>query len=394
MVPRSGPRITTTRQCARIKSKTEVAFAAAITLPGNTLTVELKQSSFGIAADGSAVELFTFSHKDGMVLSVTNYGCVIQSLMVPDRDGKLADIVLGYDTLAEYEADKRFLGCVVGRYANRIAHGKFTLDGTDYQLETNPKGHHLHGGGEGFHKQVWRASVEQHDGLPLLSLHHSSPHGHGGYPGNVGCKVTYAVTSGGEIEVSYYANTDQKTIINLTNHSYFNMAGHEHAGENGVLDHLAHLNCDTYLPTDALGIPISAPVTVADTPMDFRTETSFAKRIHRDDVQLKNGGGYDHNWVVNQSGDKLNLAARVIEPDSGRVLEVLTTQPGIQCYTGNNIDDIRGKGGMIYKYRGALCLETQHFPNSPNQSEFPSTIITPEESFYQSTVFRPGVRVD
>lgn len=371
-----------------------MACSAAITLPGNTLTVELKQSSFGKAADGLEVELFTFTHSDGMMLSVTNYGCIIRSLLVPDRDGKFADIVLGYDTLAEYEADKRFLGCVVGRYANRIAHGKFTLDGSDYQLETNPKGHHLHGGGEGFHKQVWRASAERQNGLPLLALHHSSSHGHGGYPGNVDCKVTYAVTASGEIEVGYYANTDQKTIINLTNHSYFNLAGQEHAVENGVLNHLAHLNCDTYLPTDAFGIPVSVPVTVADTPMDFRTETSFAERIHHDNEQLKNGGGYDHNWVVNQGAEKLNLAARVIEPDSGRTLEVLTTQPGIQCYTGNNIDDIRGKGGMIYKYRGALCLETQHFPNSPNQSEFPSTVITPEEPFHQSTVFRPGVRPD
>ena len=355
------------------------------------MTVELSRSPFGTASDGALIELFTFTHADGLELRVINYGCVIQSLYVPDREGKLADIVLGYDSLAEYEADKKYLGCVVGRYANRIAGGKFTLQGEEHQLETNSHGNHIHGGSEGFNKQVWRASVEQQDGLPELVLQHSSAHMHGGYPGNVECRVTYSVNARSEVVVRYYATTDQPTVINLTNHSYFNLAGQIHAAENGVLNHLAQLNCDYYLPTDERGIPLSAPVTVADTPMDFRTETSFASRIHENFVQLKNGSGYDHNWVVNRGQDAVNLAACITDPVSGRRLEVATTQPGIQCYTSNNFGDLRGKGGLIYQKRGALCLETQHYPDSPNHSEFPSTVLAPENPYHEMTVFRPGV---
>ena len=310
-----------------------------------------------------------------------NFGCIIQSLFVPDRDGVLDDVVLGYDTLAEYEADKKYLGCVVGRYANRIAGGKFTLQGVEYQLETNSHGNHIHGGGDGFHKQVWQASVEEHNGLPQLVLQHSSAHMHGGYPGNIDCRVTYTVNDRAEVEVGYYASTDQPTVINLTNHSYFNLTGQHCATENGVLDHLAYLNCDSFLPTDERGIPLSAPVSVDATPMDFRTETSFASRIHDDFAQLKNGNGYDHNWVVNRgisnvnagnmdSGridvDQLNLAARITDPVSGRLLTVATTQPGIQCYTSNHFDDLCGKGGMVYQFRGALCLETCLLYTSPS----------------------------
>ena len=368
-----------------------------------SVTVELKRSVFGTTADGSVVELFTFTHTDGLaerlVLSVINFGCIIQSLSVPDRDGALADVVLGYNTLAEYEADKKYLGCVVGRYANRIAGGKFTLEGVEYQLETNSHGNHIHGGGDGFHKQVWHASVEEHDGLPQLVLQHSSAHMHGGYPGNIDCRVTYTVNSRSELEVGYHATTDRPTVINLTNHSYFNLSGQHCATENGVLDHRAYLNCDFFLPTDERGIPLSAPVSVDATPMDFRTETSFASRIDDDFTQLKNGNGYDHNWVVNRGScngpddgpGKLNLAARITDPVSGRLLTVATTQPGIQCYTSNHFDDLSGKGGMVYQFRGALCLETQHFPDSPNHHEFPSVVLTPEKPFYEQTVFRPGV---
>ena len=363
------------------------------------VTVELKRSFFGTASDGSVVELFTFTHVDGMVLSVINYGCIIQALHVPDRDGVLADVVWGFDTLAEYEADKKFIGCVAGRYANRIAGGKFTLEGVEYQLETNSHGNHIHGGSEGFNKQVWQASVEQQDGLPQLVLSHRSVHGHGGYPGNLDCKVTYTVNARSEVEVGYHAATDRPTVINLTNHSYFNLAGQDKACRNGVLDHRVLLHCDYYLPASDRGIPLSAPVTVADTPMDFRAETSFAARIDEDYLQLKNGGGYDHNWVVNggvvNSGPgKLNPAAQITDPLSGRTLAVATTQPGIQCYTGNHVDDLRGKGGALYQYRGAVCLETQHFPDSPNNVEFPSTVLSPDQAFYELTVFRPGVVAD
>lgn len=353
------------------------------------MTVQLECSPFGTAKNGAAVEMYTFTHAGGLVLSVINYGCVIQSLYVPDREGNLADIVLGYDTLAEYEADQRFLGCIVGRYANRIAHGRFSIDGVEYQLETNPKGHHIHGGSDGFNKQVWQATTEVKNGLPVLELQHSSPHGHGGYPGKLDCRVSYAVTKSGEIEISYHASTDRPTVINLTNHSYFNLAGHQHAIENGVLDHHLLLNCDEFLPTDDAGIPLSDPVAVAGTPMDFRAETSFAKRIDNADQQLIHGSGYDHTWVVNHQSRGISRAAIVSDPLSGRRLEVLTTQPGIQVYTGNHVEDLAGKDGVKYQRRGAVCLETHHYPDSPNRNSFPSTMYTPDRPLSEMTVFKP-----
>ncbi len=356
------------------------------------MSVELQHESFGTTASGEAVDLFTFTNGKGVALSVINYGGIITSLIAPDKNGTPADIVLGYDTLAEYESCSKFLGCVIGRYANRIKDGKFTLEGVDYQLETNPAGHHIHGGSEGFHKQVWKASVSNQNKLPQLSLEHRSPHGHAGYPGNLDCKVTYSLSDAGEVEVNYYAKCDQSTIVNLTNHSYFNLAGHQHAQENAILNHMAMLNCDSFIPTDDAGIPVSAPVSVIGTPMDFRSETSFAERIYSDDPQLNNGDGYDHNWVVNRDDGQLVLAARVVDAGSGRMLEVVTTQPGIQCYTGNHVDELHGKGGAVYQYRGALCLETQHFPDSPNNAEFPSTVVAPGDELHQTTVYKVSVR--
>ncbi len=356
------------------------------------MSVQWQQRSFGTTACGKPVDLFSFTNDFGVTLSVTNYGGIITSLVAPDKNGKLADIVLGYDSLAEYEACGKFMGCVVGRYANRINHGSFTLEGVSYQLETNPKGHHLHGGSEGFHKQLWQASVSEANKSPLLVLAHHSPHGHGGYPGDLDCKVTYSLSEAGEIEVNYYATSDQPTVVNLTNHSYFNLAGHQHAGENAILDHVAMLNCDAFIPTDDCGIPLSAPVSVSGTPMDFRRGTSLGDRIYSDDQQLKNGGGYDHCWVVNRDDDNLVLAARVVDTRSGRMLEVETTQPGIQCYTGNHVDKLHGKGGALYQFRGSLCLETQHFPDSPNHATFPSTVVAPGNEFHQVTVYRVGVQ--
>ena len=353
------------------------------------MTVELQQTVFGSTKDGVSTDLYTFTHDNGLSFSVSNFGCIIARLLAPDSNGIFEDIVLGYDTLAEYENDRRFLGCAVGRYANRIAHGKFTLDGVEYQLETNPVGHHLHGGSEGFNKQVWNASVEQNDGVPVLVLEHSSAHGHGGYPGNLECRITYSLTDSAEIEVHYYATTDRATVVNLTNHSYFNLLGHQYATDNKILDHRAVLNCDTFIPTDELGIPVSGPAPVEDTPMDFRTAISFGERINADYLQLRNGKGYDHNWVVNRDTAGLALAATITEPVSGRMLEVATTQPGIQCYSGNNVEGLTGKGGAVYGYRGSVCLETQHFPDSPNQPDFPSTVITPDKEFHEITVFRP-----
>lgn len=356
------------------------------------MTVALTQSPFGSTAAGLPVELFTFTDPSGVLLSVTNYGGIVQSYLLPDRDGTLADVVLGFDTLAEYEADQRFFGCVVGRYANRIANGRFTLNGVEYQLETNPKGHHIHGGSEGFHKQVWQASIEQRDGVPLLVLQHQSPDGHGGFPGCLDCRITYALKPGGAIEIVYHASTDKPTIVNLTNHTYFNLAGQDRATENGVLDHLLQLDCDQFLPTNDCGIPLSGPVAVEGTVFDFRSETSFAARIHNADEQLQNVRGYDHTFVVNRRSNELQRAAVVTDPVSGRSLEVVTTQPGIQVYTGNNVPELRGKGGMSYRFRGALCLETQHFPDSPNRPDFPTTVLMPDKPFHEATVFRPLTR--
>ena len=352
------------------------------------MTVDLQQTQFGTTSNGVAVDLYTFHHSSGLSLSVTNYGCIITNLITPDKNSGSADIVLGYDTLAEYEQDRRFQGCVVGRYANRIAHGRFCLDGIEYQLETNPSGHHLHGGSEGFNKQVWNASVEEASELPMLVLQHSSPHMQAGYPGKLDCRVTYKVAESGDVVIQYHAASDRPTVVNLTNHSYFNLAGHQHATENAILDHRALLNCDSFIPTDDKGIPVSGPVSVSGTPMDFRNETAFGERIEQKDVQLINGKGYDHNWVVNEAVSGLPLAARITDSVSGRVLEVLTTQPGIQCYTANNVDDLTGKGGAKYQYRGSVCLETQHFPDSPNQSSFPSTVVAPDNDLNETTIFR------
>lgn len=359
------------------------------------MTVALDRSSFGKAANGAAVELFTFSHVSGLTLAVTNYGAVIQSLQTPAKDGKLADIILGYDTLEQYEADERLLGCVVGRYANRIASGRFSIDGQSYQLQTNAKGHHIHGGSNGFNRQIWQPSIEQKNGLPVLELTHVSQHGHEGYPGTVICKVVYAVTKSAEIEISYHATTDRPTVINLTNHSYFNLAGHRYATENGVLAHHLQLHADEFLPTDDCGIPLSDPVTVAATPMDFRAQKSLVRSINDRDQQLENGNGYDHTWVVNHAAGSgasvVSPAALLTDPESGRSLHVATTQPGIQVYTANYVDNLNGKDGAVYQRRGSVCLETQHYPDSPNRSSFPSTLYTPERPLYEVTVLKPGL---
>lgn len=355
------------------------------------MTVKLERTSFGVTATGISVELFTFTHSNGTTMSVTNYGGIIQALWVPDQHGALADIVLGYDTLAQYESDTRFLGCVIGRCANRIADGHFTLDGVSHQLEVNAGSNHIHGGSEGFQKQVWQASIDQADGVPQLTLTHRSADGHAGYPGNLDCTVTYRLTDMADVAITYHAVTDKPTIVNLTNHSYFNLAGHDKATENGVLEHVASLNCDSFLPTNEHGIPVGAPVSVVGTSMDFTSPTSFAARIDNHETWLKNGDGYDHNWVVIKEHDGITHAATITDPDSGRSLQVLTTQPGLQVYTGNKIDNLHGKQGAVYQRRGGVCLETQHFPDSANNPEYPPVVVRPDSPYSQMTVFRLGV---
>ena len=352
--------------------------------------MNIHKQLFGATQSGTPVDLYTLTNDQGVQVKITNYGGIIVSLRTPDRSGKLDDIVLGFDTLAEYLGPHPFFGVLVGRYANRIAEGKFTLKGKQYALAQNAGGNHLHGGNKGFDKAVWEAAPR---GLPAsvgdeVSLHltYLSKDGEEGYPGNLTVEVTYTLTNDNELRIDYAAITDQATILNLTNHSYFNLAG---GGDN--LGHVMMLNADQFTPVNDKVIPTGELRSVAGTPLDFRQPTPIGARIEQDDEQLRFGGGYDHNWVVNGTPGDLRPAARVTEPSTGRVLEVFTTQPGIQFYSGNMMPPtITGRGGQVYPWRGALCLETQHFPDSPNQPNFPSTVLEPGERFHEVTVFKFG----
>jgi aldose 1-epimerase len=343
------------------------------------------RAPFGTMPDGTPVEMFMLTNQRGMVVRVITYGAIIQSIRVPDKNGRVADVVIGHDTLEGYRTRSRFFGAVVGRYGNRIAKGKFTLDGKEYTLAINNGPNHLHGGTVGFDKVVWTPTVAATG--PSVSLTRTSPDGEEGYPGTLQVTVTYSLSDANELTVRYNARTDKPTPINLTQHSYFNLAGHD-AGDIG--GHILQLNADRYTPVDATQIPTGTIATVAGTPFDFRTPTAIGLRVDADDDQVRIGGGYDHNFVLNSGG---GMAARVVEPTSGRTLEVSTTEPGIQFYSGNKLDgSITGKGGAVYGRRNGFCLETQHFPDSPNHPEFPSTILRPGSLFQSTTVFRFGVQ--
>jgi len=341
------------------------------------------RTSFGSVA-GQPVELFTFRNANGIELKATNYGGIITSIVAPDRDGKPGDIVLGFDTLDGYLKDSPYFGALVGRYGNRIAKGRFTLDGKTYTLAVNNGPNHLHGGIKGFDKVIWTA--EPLTGKNGVAFSRRSPDGEEGYPGNLDVRVTYELTDRNELVITYHATTDKATPVNLTNHSYFNLAG---GGD--VLGHQLMIAADRYTPVDSTLIPTGVLAPVQGTPFDFRQSTAIGARIEQPNEQLKNGGGYDHNWVLNRSGAGRQLAARVVEPKSGRTLEVSTTEPGLQFYSGNFLDGtITGKGGNVYQRRNGLCLETQHFPDSPNQPGFPSTILRPGASYDSQTVFTFG----
>lgn len=337
--------------------------------------------------DFDSIQLFTLKNKAGMTVKATNYGAIITSILVPDRDGALADVALGYDRLEDYTnaVDKPYFGAVVGRYGNRIAGGAFTLDGETYSLLKNNGENHLHGGAIGFDKVVWDAEYDQ--AANRLALTYQAKDGEEGYPGNLRVSVTYTLTEDNELIVDYHATTDRATPVNLTQHSYFNLKGE---GEGQILDHELMLNASRYTPVDETLIPTGELSPVAGTPFDFTTSKAIGRDIEQDHEQLAFGLGYDHNWVLDKDGqeDGLTLAARVIEPTSGRVLEVRTTQPGVQFYCGNFLDGrLRGKSGRPYLHRGGFCLETQHFPDSPNQPNFPSKILRPGEEYQSRTVF-------
>jgi aldose 1-epimerase len=345
------------------------------------------RSSSSARLDGKPIEMFTLTNGRGMEMQVMSYGAIIRVLKVPDRAGQAADVVLGLDSPERYldQPPPPYFGALIGRYGNRIGKGKFTLDGHTYTLATNNDTNHLHGGNRGFDKVLWTATPHESADASSVVFTRTSPDGEEGYPGNLQARVTYTLTDKNELTVEYHATTDKATPVNLTQHSYFNLAGHD-AGD--ILAHQLMIDADRYTPVDATLIPTGELAPVQGTPFDFRQPTAIGARIDQDDPQLKNGKGYDHNWVLNRSGSGLSVAARLTDPKSGRTLEIRTTEPGLQFYSGNFLDGtIKGKGGHVYAHRSGLCLETQHFPDSPNKSNFPSTILEPGQTYESKTVF-------
>lgn len=342
------------------------------------------RSPFGTLPDGTAIELFTLTNASGMEVRVITYGGIVTAIKVADRNGKLDDVVLGYDSLEGYVKNPAYLGALIGRYANRIGKAQFTLDGRTYQLAANNDGNTLHGGIKGFDKAVWQAESFEKPGQAGIVLTHTSPDGDEGYPGTLAVRVTYTLTDTNELSFDYSATTDKPTVLNLTYHGYFNLAG---AGSGDVLGHLMRINADRYTPVDATLIPLGELAAVTGTPLDFRNLTTIGARIDADHPQIKLGAGYDHNFVINRQGNELASAARVEEPKSGRVLEVHTTEPGVQFYSANHLNGFTGKAGHVYDKRNAFCLETQHYPDSPNKSAFPTTTLRPGEVFHSRTVY-------
>lgn len=352
--------------------------------------MKIEKHAFGKTADGTPVELYTLTNANGLEAKITNYGGIVVSLLVPDRDGKPGDVVLGYETLEEYIENNPYFGTLVGRYGNRIARGKFTLEGIEYTLAQNDGENHLHGGLKGFDKVVWKADAVRSKNSVGLKLTYLSKDGEEGYPGNLSVTVVYTLTNDNELKIEYTAVTDKVTIVNLTHHGYFNLAG---AGLGDILGHELMIKADRFTPVDKGLIPTGELRSVKGTPMDFTRAVAIGARIDQAAEQLVLGGGYDHNWVLNNGDGSLALAARVYEPTTGRVMEVYTTEPGIQFYSGNFLDgSITGKGGKVYGYRYGFCLETQHFPDSPNKPDFPSTVLKPGETYTTTTIYTFSVK--
>ena len=343
-------------------------------------------ASFGNTTDGTAVQIYTLCNRDGMEARIMTYGGIVESLKVPDRNGRLGDVVLGYDNLAGYLTNSPFFGALIGRYGNRIAKGQFTLDGQTYTLPTNNPPNSLHGGDKGFFARVWKAAALVTSNGPVLQLSYLSKDGEEGYPGNMSVTATYTITEDNALRLDFEATSDKDTVCNLTHHSYFNLAGQ---GNGDILGDMLYINANSFTPVDATLIPTGELRPVDGTPFDFRQPTAIGARINADDQQIKFGPGYDHNWVINKPAGQLGLMARVSEPASGRVMEVFSTEPGLQFYSGNFLNgSIMGKDGMVYRYRSAFCMEPQHYPDSPNHPEFPSTELKPGETYHNTIIYK------
>ncbi len=346
------------------------------------------KSNFGQMADGTAVDLYTLTNAKGLVAKITNYGTIVSELHVPDRKGKLGDVVLGFDNLAQYMKGHPCFGCTVGRVANRIAKGRFTLDGKTYTLATNNGPNALHGGLKGFDKVVWQPKIMVKAEGPGLELAYTSKDGEEGYPGNLTVTAVYTLTTDNALKLEYTATTDKPTVVNLTQHSYFNLAG-----KGDILGHEVMMPADRFTPVDSTLIPTGELRPVNGTPFDFRNPTTIGARINQTDEQLKFGNGYDHNFVFSKPAGQLTLMARVFEPTTRRVLEVYSTEPGLQFYSGNFLNGSnKGKDGCVYQFRNAFCMEPQHVPDSPNKPEFPSVVLKPGQTYKNTIIFKFSVR--
>ena len=352
----------------------------------NMSLVNVNKEFFGKTSDGANVDQYTLKNSNGMEVSVISFGGIITSLKAKDRDGKNEDVVLGFDNLGDYENKSPYFGALIGRYGNRIKEGKFSLDGVEYKLAKNNGENHLHGGLKGFDKVIWDVEVEVNKSSASLMLRYTSVDTEEGYPGNLGVKVTYTLTNEDELKVRYEAETDKKTIVNLTQHSYFNLS----AGlRKDILGHEITIAADYFLPVDMTLIPTGEIREVVQTPFDFREFKVVGDDIDLDDTQITYGNGYDHCWVLNNQDEGVRFVASAYDPLSGRLLEVFSDQPGIQFYSGNFLDGtLQSKEGGNYEFRSGFCLETQHYPNSPNQENFPSVILNPGEKYNSETIFK------
>jgi aldose 1-epimerase len=343
---------------------------------------------FGSIGDRS-ISLYTLTNSNGVTMKVTNYGAIVTSLLVPDRNGVMDDIALGFDDLQGYVHNNFYFGCIAGRFCGRIARGQFSIDGKRYALATNNGVNSLHGGIRGFDKRVWEAKEIKDKNGSGLALTYESHDGEEGFPGTLVTTVKYMLTNSNELQIDYTASTDKTTVINLTNHTYFNLAG---AGNGDILSHEIFINADRFLPLDTTQIPTGALQNVERTPFDFRKPLTIGRRINEPDDQLRIGGGYDHTWVLKKKANDLSLAAIATDPVSCRTLEVFTTEPGVHLYSGNYlVDTLVGKNGKTYGVRSGFCLETQHFPDSPNKPEFPTVVLRPEDVFSSTTIFKFSV---